>query len=66
MEEEEVEEEEEEEDGIELEEVVFNGVSYYKDGDDFIYKMENEELSDTPVGIWKDKTKSIVFYRTKK
>jgi hypothetical protein len=63
VEEEEVEEEEEEEEeGIAVEEITFNGKTYLKDSEDFIYNEGDE----TPIGYWKDKTNSIMFYRTKK
>jgi hypothetical protein len=56
------EEEEEEEEGEEVEEITYNGETYYKDGDGFIYKPDD----DTPIGYWKEKTQSIAFYRIKK
>ena len=58
---EEVEEEEEQEEQ-EAEEITYNGETYYKDADGFIYKPED----DTPIGYWKEKTQSIAFYRAKK
>ena len=60
-EEEEVVEEEEQEEQ-EVEEITYNGETYYKDADGFIYKPED----DTPIGYWKEKTQSIAFYRAKK
>ena len=60
-EEEEVVEEEEEEEQ-EVEEITYNGETYYKDADGFIYRPDD----DTPIGYWKEKTQSIAFYRTKK
>ena len=63
-EEEEEEEEEEEDEGIELEEIIYKDVTYYKDNEGFIYKMDEEgQLLDTAVGYWKEKTKSIAFYK---
>ena len=53
---------EEEEEGEEVEEITYNGETYYKDADGFIYKPDD----DTPIGYWKEKTQSIAFYRTKK
>jgi hypothetical protein len=52
----------EEEEGEEVEEITYNGETYYKDADGFIYKPED----DTPIGYWKEKTQSIAFYRAKK
>ena len=65
-EEEEQEEQEEQEQEEELEEVVFNGVTYYKDADNFIYKLVDNELSDVHVGKWNDKTRTIRFYNQNK
>ena len=60
-EEEEEEEEVEEEEGEEVEEITFNGETYYRDSEGFIYKPDD----DTPIGYWKEKTNSIAFYRKK-
>jgi hypothetical protein len=59
------EEEEEEEEGIELEEIEYNGKTYYKDGEGFIYSVTDGEPSENPVGYWKEKAQSIAFYKTK-
>jgi hypothetical protein len=57
---------EEEEEGEELEELVYQGVTYYKDADGFLYTMEaNGELSETAIGYWKEKTQTVAFYRKK-
>ena len=56
-------EEVEAEEGIELEEITYNNVIYYKDPENFIYSVTNEEPSDNPVGYWKENTKKIVFYK---
>ena len=56
------EEEEEVVEEQEVEEITYNGETYYKDADGFIYKPED----DTPIGYWKEKTQSIAFYRAKK
>jgi len=62
--EEEAVEEEVEEEGIELEEIEFKGVTYYKDGDDFIYTIDSEgQPSDPAVGYWREKTQAVVFYK---
>lgn len=60
------EEDEEEEEGLELEEIEFKGTKYYKDGEGFIYSInEDEEPSENPIGYWKEKTQSIAFYKLK-
>ena len=67
-EEEEVEEEveEEEEEGIELDQIEYKGVNYYKDPENFIYSItDTDEPSENPVGYWKEKTNTIAFYKTK-
>lgn len=64
--EEEVEVEEEEEEGVELEEIEYKQTKYYRDGEGFIYTIdEDEQPSENPVGYWKEKTQTIAFYKTK-
>lgn len=67
VEEEEVEEEvEEEEEGQAFEEIEFKGKTYYRDEEGFIYTIdEDEQPSENPVGVWKEKTQSVAFYKTK-
>lgn len=66
QEEQEEEEQEEEEEGLELEEIEFKGTKYYKDGEGFIYSInDDEEPSENPIGYWKEKTQSIAFYKLK-
>lgn len=57
---------EEEEDGVELVEVTYKGITYYKDSaEGFIYAMDEEgQPSEQPIGVWKEKSKSVAFYRT--
>ena len=56
--------EEEKEEGIELEEIEYNNIRYYKDNEKFIYSINNEnEPSENPIGYWKDKTQTIAFYK---
>jgi hypothetical protein len=63
-EEEEVAEEEEEEDDMEYEEIEYNGTTYYRDTDKFVYTMNKDgELSEHPIGYWKEKSKAITFYK---
>ena len=55
------EEEEEEEDG--LEEVEYNGTTYYRDSNLVMYLLDDDgELTDA-VGVWKEKTQTIKFYK---
>ena len=59
-------EEEEDEGGVELEEVTYKNNNYYKDPTEgFIYGIDEEgQPTDQPIGIWKEKSQSISFYRT--
>ena len=51
---------------MELEEVVYQGVTYYRDPEQFIYSVNEEgDVSEEPIGYWKGKTKSIAFYHKK-
>ena len=66
VEEEEVEEEveeveEEEEDAVELEEIKYNGKSYYKDNENNIYELDDQ---DEPVliGLWNEKKQIVKFF----
>jgi hypothetical protein len=66
VEEEVVEEEVVEEEGEELEEITYKDVTYAKDGEGFIYAIDEDGApSDNPIGYWKEKTQSIAFYKTK-
>jgi exosome complex component RRP41 len=60
------EEEAQEEEGVELEEITVKGVNYYKDPEEgFIYEIDSEgQPSENPIGIWKTKTQTILFYRS--
>ena len=61
-EEEEVEEEEEEEeDAVELEEIKYSGKSYYKDNENNIYELDDQ---DEPVliGLWNEKKQIVKFF----
>lgn len=58
--------EEEQEEGVELEEIEYKQTKYYRDGEGFIYTIdEDEQPSENPVGYWKEKTQTIAFYKTK-
>ena len=59
--EEEEEEEEEEEDAVELEEIKYNGKSYYKDNENNIYELDDQ---DEPVliGLWNEKKQIVKFF----
>ena len=53
--------EEEEEDG--LEEVEYNGTTYYRDSNLVMYQLDDDgELTDA-VGVWREKTQTIKFYK---
>ena len=56
--------EEEEEEGIELEDFEYEDQTYYKDGDNNVYKANEagEVDVETPIGRWLEKRKSIKFY----
>lgn len=65
-EEEQEEEQEEEEDAQEFEEIEYKGNRYYKDNENFIYSVDdNDDPSENPIGYWKEKTQTIAFYKTK-
>jgi len=64
--EEEVVEEEVEEEEEELEEITYLAKKYYKNNEGFIYGIdEDEQSTENPIGYWKEKTKTIAFYKTK-
>jgi hypothetical protein len=66
QEQEEEEEVEEEEEGVELEEITYKETVYYKDGEGFIYGIdEDSQPTDQPIGVWKEKSQSVAFYRLK-
>ena len=51
----------EEEDG--LEEVEYNGTTYYRDSNLVMYQLDDDgELTDA-VGVWREKTQTIKFYK---
>jgi len=55
----------EEEEGMELEVITFQGVSYYKDEEGFIYSIDEEEQpSEKAIGYWKKKAQAVAFYRS--
>jgi flagellar biosynthesis GTPase FlhF len=57
-------EEEETEEELELEEVEFNGKTYYKDDENIVYGLDkNGEIDETPLGRWYEKTKSIKYFK---
>ena len=60
--EEEVEEEEEEE-ALELEEIEYKGVTYYKDSSNQVYKMDDDgDLDETPIGVWNEQKQKVMRY----
>ena len=59
-------EEPEEEDGVELDEITYKDVSYYKDTEGFVYGIDDEgQPTEQPIGVWKEKSQSVSFYRLK-
>ena len=48
---------------LELEEFEYKNVTYYKDADNFVYSIINDEPSENPIGFWKEKSKMIAFYK---
>jgi hypothetical protein len=65
-EEQEEQEEAEEDEDEELIETPFKGKTYYRTTEDFVYGMDDEgNLTEQPIGIWKEKTQTISFYRLK-
>lgn len=60
----EVEEEEvEEEEAMELEEFEYKGLTYYRDGENQVYqKDDDDDLDDTPIGVWNEDKKKIIKY----
>jgi hypothetical protein len=58
--------EEDEEGGLELEEITYKDVSYYKDTEGFVYGIDDEgQPTEQPIGVWKEKSQSVSFYRLK-
>ena len=56
---------EEEEEGLALEEITFKGKTYYKDTENTVYSLdENDDLSD-PLGVWNEITKTVRFFAKK-
>ena len=56
---------EEEEEGLALEEITFKGNTYYKDSENTVYSLdENDDLSD-PLGVWNEITKTVRFFAKK-
>ena len=62
----EAEAEAEEDGGVELEEITYKDVSYYKDTEGFVYGIDDEgQPTEQPIGVWKEKSQSVSFYRLK-
>ena len=60
---EEVEEEEEEEEEEGLEEIEYNGNTYYKDSENLVYTLNDDgELNEKSVGRWNDVTNVVRFF----
>jgi hypothetical protein len=56
---------EEDDEGMALEEITFKGKTYYKDSENTVYTLdENDDLSD-PLGVWNEITKTVRFFAKK-
>jgi hypothetical protein len=57
------EEAEEEEEVQELESIEWKGVTYYKDAQNQVYKLDSDgDLDDTPYGVWNEEKKKVIRY----
>ncbi len=55
----------EDEEGLALEEITFKNKTYYKDSENTVYSLdENDDLSD-PLGVWNEITKTVRFFAKK-
>jgi hypothetical protein len=61
--EEEAEEAEEDGEGIEIEEFEYKGKTYYRDPENQVYRMVDDELDETPIGTWDPVRQRILFRR---
>lgn len=56
-------EEEEEEEALQLEEIEYKGVTYYRDSENKIYQLDADgDLDETPVGIWHEEKQKVLKY----
>ena len=55
--------EEDEEEGVEIEEFEYKGKTYYRDGENQVYRMVDEELDETPIGTWDPERQRVLFRR---
>ena len=63
VEEEQEDEDEQEEEEVELIEFEYKGVTYFRDGDNLVYTVNDEgELDETPVGRYNEKTSSVKMF----
>ena len=59
-----VEEEVVEEEAVEMEEFEYKGVTYYKDSENLVYKLDDDgDLDDTPIGVWNEGKQKILKYK---
>ena len=62
--EEDEEEEEEEEEVVEMQEFEYKGVTYYKDSENLVYKIDDDgDLDDTAIGVWSEEKKKVLKYK---
>lgn len=60
----EAEEEEQEQEAEELCEFEYKGVTYYRDSENLVYKLDDDgDLDDTPIGIWNEEKQKILKYK---
>jgi len=58
------EEGQEEDEALELEEFEYKGVTYFKDSENQVYEKDaDDDLNDTPIGIWNDEKKKVLRYK---
>jgi len=56
-------EEDEDEEALELDEIQYKGVTYYKDTDNQVYQIgEDGDLDDTAIGVWNEEKQKVLKY----
>jgi len=55
---------EEEEEVVEMQEFEYKGVTYYKDSENLVYKIDEDgDLDDTAIGVWSEEKKKVLKYK---
>ena len=58
------EEEEEAEEVVEYTEFEYKGVTYYKDSENMVYRVEEDgDLDETPIGVWNEEKQKVLRYK---